>query len=304
MAVLRKSIEPQTFLSPPDQPQAAILLLTFNRSEPTCELLAWLLDATNRTIYLASDGPRPGNIRDTTEVSKIREFAASVSKDRIRTRFREQNLGCKKAVEDALDWFFSEEEFGIILEDDLVPHISFFSFCDYYLCSAHENERVWQICGYNPFSCQEQDFVAMLGQTWGWATWRDRWQHYRKNGSVRISFLRISRALGFVPAVHRYAELRWNALLAAAGIISSWAYPWATARLATNALTVLPPKNLVAVNTALEGTHTRSRSFEESPDVQEWKKPASNSLSYEPLFDTSRARLASPFRIKGRGLPM
>ena len=36
--------------------------------------------------------------------------------------------GCRKAVEGALDWFFEEEEMGIILEDDIVPDVSFFDY--------------------------------------------------------------------------------------------------------------------------------------------------------------------------------
>ena len=44
----------------------------------------------------------------------------------VKTLFRDKNLGCKYAVSSAIDWFFENEEMGIILEDDCLPSQSFF----------------------------------------------------------------------------------------------------------------------------------------------------------------------------------
>lgn len=40
------------------------------------------------------------------------------------TLFRDENLGCKQAVESAITWFLSHEAESIILEDDCVPSLS------------------------------------------------------------------------------------------------------------------------------------------------------------------------------------
>ena len=46
----------------------------------------------------------------------------------VQTLFRDNNLGCGKAVSGAITWFFEHEAEGIILEDDCLPSISFFIF--------------------------------------------------------------------------------------------------------------------------------------------------------------------------------
>jgi hypothetical protein len=38
--------------------------------------------------------------------------------------FRDENLGCKRSVSSAIDWFFAENR--IVLEDDCLPSASFF----------------------------------------------------------------------------------------------------------------------------------------------------------------------------------
>jgi len=277
-----------------------VLLLSFNRSHPTCNHLEWLIAETDRLIYLANDGPRTNNPHDQSEIDQIRTFADSIPQDRLKVRFQTANLGCKNAVEDALDWFFSEEKCGIILEDDLIASRSFFGFCDFYLASFERTPDVWQVSGHNPWGQTSGDFVAILGQTWGWATWADRWNKYRQEPPINTDLTTSIRALGIASGLHRYAELKWNAFLASRNLISSWAYPWATARLNNLGFTVLPSTNLVAPDTSLDGTHTRHRTFANGPAVREWMGCSAASLCYEPAFDAFRSRQTSPLRLRRR----
>ena len=63
--------------------------------------------------------------------------------------FQNKNLGCRKGVTAGIDWFFSNEEMGIILEDDCIPSLSFFQFCDQMLLEYQFNEKVFMISGHN-----------------------------------------------------------------------------------------------------------------------------------------------------------
>ena len=47
----------------------------------------------------------------------------------IKTRFCAENQGCQLGVSSAITWFFEQEEAGIVLEDDCVPHPDFFPYC-------------------------------------------------------------------------------------------------------------------------------------------------------------------------------
>jgi hypothetical protein len=49
----------------------------------------------------------------------------------VKTLFQEDgNLGPKIAISSAISWFFEQEEMGIILEDDCLPDLSFFPYCE------------------------------------------------------------------------------------------------------------------------------------------------------------------------------
>jgi hypothetical protein len=68
----------------------------------------------------------------------------------LKTLFRESNLGCKNAVSGGINWFFSHEEMGIILEDDCLPSASFFDYATQLLQRYRHDNRIWMISGFNP----------------------------------------------------------------------------------------------------------------------------------------------------------
>ena len=55
------------------------------------------------------------------------------------------------AVSSALEWFFLNEEQGIIFDDDCVASISFFKFCDELLEMYKNNKNILLISGNNYF---------------------------------------------------------------------------------------------------------------------------------------------------------
>ena len=67
----------------------------------------------------------------------------------VKHLYRDTNLGCGLAVSTAIDWFFSYEEEGIILEDDCLPSDSFFHFCDFMLDYHRNDQNIFLIGGYN-----------------------------------------------------------------------------------------------------------------------------------------------------------
>ena len=83
---------------------------------------------------MAADGPRVDNKDDVLKIAKAREIATKIDWPcELKTLFRDKNLGCKKAASESITWFFNQEEQGIILEDDCLPHSDFFPFVKHYL---------------------------------------------------------------------------------------------------------------------------------------------------------------------------
>jgi hypothetical protein len=108
-----------------------VLFIIFNRLDTTIQVLEAIRQAQPPRLYVAADGPRPNRPGEAEKVQAVRDYVMGQIDwpCEVKTLFREKNLGCKVAVSSAIDWFFDHEPEGIILEDDCVPHPSFFQFC-------------------------------------------------------------------------------------------------------------------------------------------------------------------------------
>lgn len=158
-----------------------ILFIVFKRFDATRKVFEQIKRIKPLKLYIASDGPN--NITDKEKVLQVRNFIINnINWDcDVKTKFRENNMGLGLGVHDAISWFFSEEDCGIILEDDCLPSISFFNFCNDLLDYYRDNKRIGVIQGFNPFRKDKNYpysyFFSKYDLKWGWATWRDRWQY-------------------------------------------------------------------------------------------------------------------------------
>lgn len=94
---------------------APVLMLGFNRPERTRASLAAARRARPSRLYIAVDGPRAGRSDDEALTREVRAVADLVDWPcRVKTLFRECNLGCARAISEAITWFFEQETHGII----------------------------------------------------------------------------------------------------------------------------------------------------------------------------------------------
>ena len=124
---------------------APVLFLVFNRPDVTMRVFEAIRHARPRRLYVAADGPRAGISSETGKCEQTRQIATQVDWDcEVKTLFRSENLGCRVAVSSAIDWFFENEPEGIILEDDCLPHPTFFHFCQELLERYQHDQRIAQ----------------------------------------------------------------------------------------------------------------------------------------------------------------
>src|SRR5215218_328862 len=131
---------------PPDCPP--VLLLICDRPELTRNVCLRIREARPRELYVAADGPRA----DGPEAARLCEEARAAAihggwECEVHTLLRERNLGCRRAISSAITWFFEHVEGGILLEDDCVPHPTFFRFCGDLLERYRDDERIMGIGG-------------------------------------------------------------------------------------------------------------------------------------------------------------
>jgi hypothetical protein len=244
------------------EPQA-ILLLVFNRPDTTLRVFDVVRQAKPVRLYIAADGPRPGQEGEKERCEQVRQIAKGVDWPcDVRTLFRDENLGCRRAVSSAIDWFFEQEEAGIILEDDCVPEQGFFRYAEELLERYKEDERVMVIAALHfhgeAHKPSHSYFFSRYGHCWGWASWRRAWQHYDHNMALWPKLRDTDWLLGIgngSPIFRRY----WTAIFdsAYADKVDSWAYRWLFSCWAQNGLAILPSKNLVTnVGFGEAATHT------------------------------------------------
>ena len=160
-----------------------VLFLVFNRPETTQQVFNVIRQAQPKHLFVAADGPRPGKEDERALCDKTREIATAVDWDcELHTLFRNENLGCGLAVSGAITWFFENVEEGIILEDDTLPDLSFFSFCTVLLEKYRHNDTVKLISGNNfqqgKWRGDGSYYFSAYSHIWGWASWRRVWQQY------------------------------------------------------------------------------------------------------------------------------
>ena len=60
-------------------------------------------------------------------------------------------MGCGRRISSGLDWVFEREEQAIIVEDDCVPELSFFQYCQEMLEYYKDDDRILMVSGNNPY---------------------------------------------------------------------------------------------------------------------------------------------------------
>lgn len=234
-----------------------ILVIAFNRPDVTRMLVERIKSARPEKVYIACDGYRDSVEGEEGKVSEVRQIAESLqSVCEIECLYQEKNIGCKAGVVAALNWFFSFEERGIILEDDCLPSTSFFRYCECLLKKYEDDMRVWHIGGttFREYRKEESYRFTAYAGVWGWATWRNRWLYYEES-------MNDYKTLEWRHAVKRYdlAQSFWNKNLdkVATKKIDTWDYQWLYTMWINRGLAIAPNTNLISnMGFGNNATHT------------------------------------------------
>jgi hypothetical protein len=225
-----------------------ILYMVFNRLDTIKETINEIRKAKPEKFFIAADGPRTPQEKIKTD--EVRKYILEHIdwKCKVKTLFRDKNLGCGGAVSSAIKWFFENVEYGIILEDDCFPSQSFFKFCEELLVKYKDDERIMQISGTNVEGVsriKEDYFFAINFNVWGWASWRRAWKYYDYKVRDWPRFLREGRADDFTNGkLDKYLFIRTYNMMYR-GEIDTWDYQWWLNCATNNGLCIIPKCNLI-----------------------------------------------------------
>jgi hypothetical protein len=242
-----------------------VLFIIFNRPALTSEVFKSIKLAKPHKLYLAADGPREDRPNEKNLCLQARQNVLDNIdwECDIKVLLRDSNLGCRKAVSEAITWFFEHEEQGIILEDDTLPTQSFFTFCDKMLNHFKDDYRVMSVCGFNyagKYKTEQTYFFSRFGGIWGWATWRRAWKFYHNSLSLWPDIKKEGSLRQYIRNPHAYQRRESIFDHEYRGGVDTWDYQWTFTKLIQNGLNVNPNHNLIKnLGFGEDATHTKSK---------------------------------------------
>jgi hypothetical protein len=179
----------------------------------------------------------------------------------VRRMYLDHNQGCDPSGFRSHQWAFSMADKVMVLEDDVVPSQSFFTFCKEMLDRYEHDERISMVCGFNTDEVttdvgDDDYYFTSFQSIWGWASWRrvaERWQG-------DYAFMHDEQAMERLRAIARERHLRNNMLQMFADHSQSGkeyfeTIYWADLLLSSS-LCIMPTRNLVNnVGLTADSTH-------------------------------------------------
>jgi len=268
----------------------AVVFFAFNRADKLSNTIKSYLactDVQTKDIVIYIDGPR--NCNDDKAVTECFVIASQLlpQADIIQ---RSENVGLKKSIHGGVSDVLKTYDAVIVIEDDLKLEPLFYDFLKKGIIKYHNDVKVYQISGYN-YNPKEgnEAFFLPLTTSWGWATWRDKWQSFDLETDYQflISTKCNKKRYDFDDSFNFSHMLS----LESSGKISSWAIRWYSYVYSCNGLTLYPPQSLV-VNDGFNESGTHS-SYTSSELFSSSKSYSIESIEYPNHVGLSEQRVSS-----------
>ena len=242
----------------------AVALIFFNRPSTLQQVFDKIKQAKPPKLFLIQDGPR--NEQDIVKIQECRKVVSNIDWDcEVITDYAEENLGCGVRPQSGITNALKQVDKLIILEDDCVPELSFFQYCEELLEKYENDERIAYISGLNHF--EEWDFggasygFTKTGAIWGWATWRRAWARYDYAVSeINNEYIQKLLKSNMIDAEKRIGVWKeTNQLVMKNQKISYWDWQWGFVKYSQSQYVIVPQYNLICnIGTGVDSTHAQT----------------------------------------------
>lgn len=223
---------------------APICLFVYKRVETTklvLESLRRCPECVDSEIYVFLDEAR--NDDEASQVEEVRDLFEDLQGFKeVHLYPARMNKGMARSVIEGVTLVLNEHDSIIVLEDDIVVAPDFLSFMNSALDTYKNRNDIWSISGYTPklgkINNNSGVFLAPRAQSWGWATWSDRWESVDWEVSDFKDLARSKRRRSEFDRggndLFRTLEMEQNQRL------ESWSIRWAYSASKQNMWTVYP----------------------------------------------------------------
>ena len=179
-----------------------ILLFVYNRpwhTEQTLEALRNNELAEQSLLYIYCDGPKPGAKQE--DIEKIAAVKRILKQKKwcgeIKIIERTENLGLANSVIQGVSEVIGKHGRTIVLEDDIVTGKHFLNFMNDALRIYEKEEQVFGVSGYcfpHYRKIKDKTFFLPVMSSWGYGTWKDRWERINYNAKELLLEVTSRRA--------------------------------------------------------------------------------------------------------------
>lgn len=267
-----------------------VAFIIFNRPDTTERVFAEIAKAKPPKLLVIGDGARVNRDGEAAKVTTVRAIIDRVDWDcEVLTNYSNVNLGCKIRVSSGIDWVFEQVEEAIILEDDCLPHPSFFRFCEELLERYRDDERIGMISGdnyqFDRIRTRDSYYFSRYMHIWGWATWRRAWKNY----DVRINIWPKMRDDDWLKSIiykknqRKYWMQIFNAVYE--GKIDTWDYQWVLISMTQGFVSITPEINLISnIGFGPDATHTHGFNIYSNMKTKEMIFPLTHPEIFLPNY--------------------
>lgn len=241
---------------------APIVIFAYNRPGHTAKLIKSLLlnnESEGSDLYVFCDGAK--NPCDEN-VKQVRDLVNQISGFKSITKvFRDTNIGLANNIIQGVSEVFEKHDKVIVLEDDLIATPHFLRYINQAL-DFYDDKDIFSIAGYTP-NVEIPDNYAfttypiLRNCSWGWATWRRRWQ------SVDWDVEDFKDFISDKEQKRRFSEsgsdLVPMLLKQQTGIINSWSIRFCYSAFKQNLPTIYPTQSFI-INDGADGSGTNVNS--------------------------------------------
>ncbi len=247
------------------QLKTPVCLIIFKRPDTTQKIFEAIRNVKPPKLLVVADGARTDQPGEAEKCAAARAIINQIDWDcEVLTNYSETNLGCRKRVSTGLNWVFEQVEEAIILEDDCLPHPTFFRFCEELLEKYRHDERVMVISG-NNFQgrvnpTEYSYYFSRYNHIWGWASWRRAWRLYDVEMQIWPKVLDSNLLWDILQDSQAVAD--WSAIFQNSyDGFDTWDVAWTFSCWIHNGLSILPQVNLVSnIGFGREATFTKELS--------------------------------------------
>jgi hypothetical protein len=235
-----------------------VLVTGYNRPELMRDLLQHLSQIGVENLYIALDGPK--NLQDKLKcLETLNEVLQAKNRFDLKILHRRYNLGCCLGMISAIDWFFSKNDFGIVIEDDCKPSKEFFELVnDFFEKKADNSLNCDIVSAHNPFNTKLSNNKTSFVLIHGWATYSRVWKLIRPN-YFKLNLPKFKNLKNETRAMSSTLYCWRNAMHAKLGMVDTWDGIMSDQVWRLGVKTLLPNENMVQnLGYGLNATHTKS----------------------------------------------